>query len=179
MNLANKLTFLRILLIPVFMWFVLMDMPYGKTLAAAIFLLAAVTDSLDGYVARKRNEITNLGKLLDPLADKLLVAAALILLVEIGRIPSWIAIIIIGREFLVTGLRGVAAAEGIVIPASNPAKIKTVVQIAALALLLLDDYFLALAGFSPGVWMLYLALIFTVYTGCEYMVQTFAEIKMT
>ena len=179
MNLANKLTFLRILLIPVFMWFVLMNIPYGQTLAAAVFLLAAATDSLDGYVARKRNEITNLGKLLDPLADKLLVAAGLILLVEIGRISSWIAIVIIGREFLVTGLRGIAAAEGIVIPASNPAKIKTVTQIAALALLLLDEHFVALAGFSPGIWVLYLAVAFTVYTGYEYIVQTFAKIKMT
>jgi CDP-diacylglycerol--glycerol-3-phosphate 3-phosphatidyltransferase len=161
------------------MWLALMDIPYGKAIAAVVFLLAAATDGLDGYVARKRNEITNLGKLLDPLADKLLVAAALILLVGTGRISSWIAVIIIGREFLVTGLRGIAAAEGVVIPASNSAKIKTVVQIVALALLLLDEFFVALAGFSPGIWVLYLALAFTVYTGYEYMIQTFAEIKMT
>jgi CDP-diacylglycerol--glycerol-3-phosphate 3-phosphatidyltransferase len=161
------------------MWLALAGIPYGKALAAAMFLVAAATDGLDGYVARKRNEVTNLGKLLDPLADKLLVASALVLFVEMGSIPAWIAAVIIGREFLVTGLRGIAAAEGMVIPASDSAKLKTVAQIAALALLLLDEYCVAWIGFSLGLWMLYLALVFTVYTGGEYMVQTFAKIKMT
>lgn len=179
MNLATKLTMLRIVMIPLFMIFVLADIPYGKLIAAAIFVLASVTDAADGYIARKRQEVTNLGKLLDPLADKLLVAAALISLVEIGLIPSWIAVVIIGREFLVTGLRGVAAAEGVVIAASNPAKLKTIFQIVALTMLLLDEYFLALTGFSPGVWVLYLALIFTIYTGFDYVLKTFAQIKMT
>ncbi|MCL1849637.1 MAG: CDP-diacylglycerol--glycerol-3-phosphate 3-phosphatidyltransferase [Clostridiales bacterium] len=179
MNLANSLTMLRILLVPVFITFVFMDKPYGSLIAAAVFLCAAATDSLDGYVARKRQEITNMGKLLDPLADKLLVTAALVCLVQIGLIPAWIAVVIIGREFLVTGLRGIAAAEGLVIAASGLAKWKTVFQISALSVLLLDDYFIRFVGFSPGDWLLYLALGFTVYTGYEYMAQTFSSIKMT
>ena len=182
MNLANKLTMLRILLIPLFIVFMLMDFPYGQYLAAFVFISAAVTDGLDGYIARKRKEITNLGKLLDPLADKLLVSAALICFVETGKISSWIAIVIIGREFLVTGLRGVAAAEGIVIAASAVAKVKTIVQIVALAMLMLDDLILQITGisrFSPGIWTLYLAVVFTVYSGYDYVVKTFAKIKMT
>jgi len=179
MNLANKLTMLRILLIPLVMFFVLWDFPYGKLISAIIFLCAAFTDGLDGYIARKRKEITNMGKLLDPLADKLLVAAALVSLVEIGQIPAWTAIVIIGREFLVTGLRGIAAAEGLVIAASNLAKIKTVFQIAALSALLLDEYVASVLGFSPGQWLLYLAVLLTVYTGYDYLVKTFTGIKMT
>jgi CDP-diacylglycerol--glycerol-3-phosphate 3-phosphatidyltransferase len=179
MNLANKLTMLRIILIPLFMVFALLDLPLGNLWAALLFLVAAGTDGLDGYVARKRKEITNLGKLLDPLADKMLVTAALITLVEMRRIPSWIAMVIISREFLVTGLRGVAAAEGIVIAASKLGKVKTVSQITALAALLLDDYFRLFRGFSPGLWLLYLALIFTVYSGYDYVVKTFQKIKMT
>jgi len=178
MNLANKLTVLRIALIPLFLAFVLSGLPYSDFVAEAIFLTAAVTDALDGYVARKRKEITNLGKLLDPLADKLLVAAAIICLVEIGRISTWVAVVIIGREFLVTGLRGVAATEGIVIAASKAAKFKTVIQIAALAMLIVDDFLIGLLGFSPGVWILYLAVALTVYSGIDYVVKTFARIKM-
>jgi len=179
MTLANKLTLIRIVLIPLFMIFVLADIPYGRLIAAAIFLLAAATDSLDGYVARKRNEVTNMGKLLDPLADKLLVTAALVTLVETGQIASWIAVVIIGREFLVTGLRGVAAAEGLVIAATVVAKWKTVTQIVALSLLLLEQYIVMLTGFAPGVWVLYLALLFTLYSGFDYLVKTFKEIKMS
>ena len=179
MTLANKLTLIRIVLIPVFIVFVLADIPYGRLIAAAIFLLAAATDSLDGYIARKRHEVTNMGKLLDPLADKLLVTAALVTLVETGQVASWIAVLIIGREFLVTGLRGIAAAEGLVIAASIVAKWKTVAQIVALSLLLLEEYFLAFTGFAPGIWVLYLALLFTLYSGYDYLVKTFTEIKMS
>ena len=175
MNLANKLTFLRIGMTPVFMVLVLVDIPWGKLIAATVFILAAITDGIDGYVARKRKEITDLGKLLDPLADKLLVSAALITLVEIGKISSYIAIIIIGREFLVTGLRAVAATEGVVIAASKLAKVKTILQIVALSSLLLDEYVLAILGFSLGSWLLYLALIITVYTGFAYVVKAFSK----
>ncbi|MEL7623255.1 MAG: CDP-diacylglycerol--glycerol-3-phosphate 3-phosphatidyltransferase [Clostridiales bacterium] len=178
MNLANKLTLLRIILIPLFMVFALADFSHSDFWAALLFILAASTDGLDGYIARKRKEITNLGKLLDPLADKMLVTAALITLVEIGRIPSWISIVIIGREFLVTGLRGVSAAEGIVIAASKLGKLKTVIQIVALSALLLENYLTPFIGFSLGTWLLYLALIFTVYSGYDYVVKTFQKIKM-
>ncbi|MDR1194779.1 MAG: CDP-diacylglycerol--glycerol-3-phosphate 3-phosphatidyltransferase [Peptococcaceae bacterium] len=179
MNLANKLTMLRIALIPPFMFFVLTNqMLYHDFAAVLIFVLAASTDGLDGYIARKRRQVTNLGKLLDPLADKLLVAAGLIALVEVGRVPAWVATVIIGREFLVTGLRGIAAAEGVVIAASVLGKIKTCSQIAALAALLLDDYLRLWLGLPLGVWVLYIALAFTVYSGYDYISKTFRQIRM-
>jgi CDP-diacylglycerol--glycerol-3-phosphate 3-phosphatidyltransferase len=153
-------------------------MRYGNIIATVLFVLAAVTDFLDGYIARKRKQVTNLGKLLDPLADKLLVSAGLVVLIETGNINSWLAILIIGREFLVTGLRGVAATEGIVIAASKEAKVKTVTQIVAISLLLIEPLPMMLLGFSPGVWALYIAVAFTVYTGYDYVVKTFALINM-
>ena len=142
MNLANKLTILRMLLIPFFLIFMaIKDMPYGKIIAIAIFILASITDKLDGYIARSRNQVTRFGKFMDPLADKLLVTAALISLVGYHIIPTWVAMIIIAREFAVTGLRAVAAAEGIVIAASPWGKAKTVTQIVAIILALINlDY---------------------------------------
>lgn len=119
MNLANKLTLMRIFLVPVFLIFIVVrQIPYGRSIATAIFIIAAITDKLDGYIARSRNQVTKFGKIMDPLADKLLVSSALIALVEFHVIPAWIAIVIIAREFAVTGLRSVAAGEGIVIAAS-------------------------------------------------------------
>ena len=179
MNLANKLTTLRIVLVPMFMACMLIELPYGDIVGTVIFVVAALTDLLDGYVARKRKEVTNLGKLLDPLADKLLVSAALVVLLELGRIRSWIAILIIGREFLVTGLRGVAAADGIVIAATDLAKVKTVTQLIALSMLLVDSQLTSLLGFSIGMWVLYVALGFTLYTGYSYVVETFKKISMS
>jgi len=178
MNLANKLTILRVLLVPMFMACMLTDIPYGDIIGTTIFVLAALTDLLDGYIARKRKEVTNLGKLLDPLADKLLVSAALVVLLDLSRIPSWIAILIIGREFLVTGLRAIAAVDGIVIAATYPAKIKTVTQLVSLSMLLVDTYLTRLFGFSIGTWALYIALGFTLYTGYDYFVETFSKINM-
>lgn len=138
MNLANKLTLIRIFLVPVFLVFIAMkDIPYGSFIATFIFILASLTDKLDGYIARSRNQITNFGKFMDPLADKLLVTAALISLVELHVVPSWAAVVIIAREFAVSGLRSIAAAQGRVIAASWWGKIKTVIQIVAIILLLL------------------------------------------
>jgi CDP-diacylglycerol--glycerol-3-phosphate 3-phosphatidyltransferase len=139
MNLANRLTVLRIILVPVFLIFIdIKGIPYGITIATGIFIIAALTDKLDGYIARSRNQITRFGKLMDPLADKLLVSAALISLVELGTIYSWVAVIIIAREFAVTGLRSVAASDGIVIAASWWGKIKTVIQIVAIIIALVN-----------------------------------------
>lgn len=139
MNLANKLTILRIILVPVFLVFIsIKGIPYGKPIAIAIFIIASITDTLDGYIARSRNQVTRFGKFMDPLADKLLVTAALISLVEFHIIPAWAAMIIIAREFAVTGLRAVAAAEGIVIAASNWGKAKTVTQIIAIIMALIN-----------------------------------------
>ena len=125
--------------------------------AAVIFAIAALTDSLDGYAARMRKEVTRFGQLIDPLADKLLVTAALFTLVEMGRVSSWIAIIIVGREFAVSGLRIVAAVEGVVIPASTLGKVKTALQMVAIVALLLQ--------WPVGPFLMILATVFTVLSG--------------
>ncbi|NLK96264.1 MAG: CDP-diacylglycerol--glycerol-3-phosphate 3-phosphatidyltransferase [Clostridiales bacterium] len=138
MNLANKLTLVRIFLVPIFLILFAAGIPYGTYLATIIFILASLTDKLDGYIARSRNQITNFGKFMDPLADKLLVTSALISLVELQIVPAWAAIVIIAREFAVSGLRTVAASEGKVIAASWWGKIKTVFQIIAIIILLLE-----------------------------------------
>ena len=149
MNVPNKITLSRICLIPIFIIIMSVSFDWGQWdigstslpvshfVAAIIFIVAAGTDFLDGHYARKYNLVTNLGKFLDPLADKLLVSAALILLVEIGLAPAWVVIIIISREFAVTGLRLVAAGEGIVLAASHMGKLKTATQLIAISLLLL------------------------------------------
>jgi CDP-diacylglycerol--glycerol-3-phosphate 3-phosphatidyltransferase len=147
---ANIVTTIRIVLIPVFVVLLLAPWPRWAPdpsiahlmkpwLAAGVFALLALTDSLDGYLARSRNEVTNLGKFLDPLADKILVTAALLALIELGKLPAWVALIIIGRDFLVSGLRMVASAEHFVIAASPIGKIKTVFQIVAMILFIIKD----------------------------------------
>lgn len=168
MNLPNSITIIRIILIPVFVVILLVRIPYGDYIAALIFSVAALTDSLDGYLARKRREVTTLGVILDPLADKLLITAALISLVELARIPGWTAIVILGREFAVTGLRAIKAEEGVVIPASWMGKLKTIVQVIAILLVILEKSFQHLFAFPIGLWMLYLAVAVTVVSGVEY-----------
>lgn len=177
MNLANRITLARIFLVPVFLVIVLLRLPYGDFIAAGIFVLAASTDSLDGYIARSRNQITNFGKFLDPIADKLLVTAALVLLVEMGRLPSWVAVLIIGREFVVTGLRVVAASEGIVIAASNLGKLKTVTQIVAIVAILVRDYPFSLWHIPVGAMAMTLAVIATVWSGADYIYKAKDLIK--
>ncbi len=139
LNLPNTLTLLRILLVPVVVVALLDETPNGDLIAAGVFALAALTDGLDGYIARSRGAITTFGKLMDPLADKLLVTAALVSLVSLGRLEAWIAMVIIAREFAVTGLRGVAAEQGVVIHASWLGKLKTAVQVAAIIALIATD----------------------------------------
>lgn len=147
---ANIVTMLRIVLIPVFVFLILEPWPawfgdptwalwFKPWVAAGVFALLALTDGVDGYLARSRNEVTTLGKFLDPLADKILVTAALLALVELNALPAWIALVIISREFLVSGLRMVASAEGHVIAASWYGKIKTVAQIIAVLLFIIKD----------------------------------------
>jgi CDP-diacylglycerol--glycerol-3-phosphate 3-phosphatidyltransferase len=128
-NAANSITIARILLIPVFIALLFSELPYGDVLAAAVFIVAAATDKLDGYVARSRKQITTLGQFLDPLADKLLIAAALISLVGLDRVPAWVAMVILGREIAVSVLRIVGLAQGVSIPAAGLGKAKTVSQI--------------------------------------------------
>lgn len=168
MNLPNKLTVLRIILIPLFVCFLLVKIPYGTYLAAFIFILAALTDSLDGYLARRWRQITKLGIILDPLADKLLITAALISLVQLHQIAGWIAIIIIGREFAVSGLRAVKAEEGIIIPASIWGKLKTITQVVAVLLVILQKHYLPFTKVPLGDWAMYIAVIITLVSGAEY-----------
>ena len=138
MNLANKLTMIRIFLVPVFLVFITVkEIPYGSIIATFVFIIASLTDQLDGYIARSRNQITNFGKFMDPLADKLLVTAALVSLVELKLVAGWAVVVILAREFAVSGLRTLAASDGIVIAASWWGKIKTVTQMIAILLLLL------------------------------------------
>ena len=172
MNLPNSITCLRILFIPVFLVVLLTPLSadsMAQVYAATIlFLLAAATDSLDGYLARSRGQVTNLGKFLDPLADKLLVSAALIALVQLGSAAAWVVWIILGREFAVTGLRAIAAAEGLVVAASGFGKVKTVVQMTAITFLLLKKPLVGWLGVDAGTPLLYLALILTVGSGIDY-----------
>ena len=162
-NVPNVLTVLRILAVPVVVVALLDETPNGDALAAAVFALAAVTDGLDGYFARSRDAITTFGKMMDPLADKLLVIAALISLVSLDRLAAWIAMVIIARELAVTGLRGVAAERGVVISASWLGKVKTVLQIAAIfALIIFEPAPLAVDL------LVYAAVAMTVISGADY-----------
>jgi CDP-diacylglycerol--glycerol-3-phosphate 3-phosphatidyltransferase len=163
LNLPNALTLLRILAVPVVVAALLGETPNGDALAAGVFALAALTDGLDGYFARSRDSVTTFGKLMDPLADKLLITAALLSLVSLHRLAPWIAMVIIAREIAVTGLRAIAAERGIVIAASWLGKLKTVLQIAAVFALIAADP-------SPA-WvdvLVYVALAVTVVSGADY-----------
>jgi CDP-diacylglycerol---glycerol-3-phosphate 3-phosphatidyltransferase len=185
LNLPNKITVSRIFLIPVFLIILLggfdwgswkmagEELPVTHFIAALIFIIASCTDWVDGYYARKYNLVTNLGKFLDPLADKLLVSAAFIALVELGAAPAWMIIIILSREFAVTGIRAVAAAEdGEVIAASQMGKIKTWLQIIAISALLLHNLPFAFVGFPFATISLWLATLITLYSGWEYFVNS-------
>lgn len=139
MNLPNKLTIFRVVLIPFFVLFLLLDITaYDKWIALVIFIIASFTDFLDGHIARKYHLVTNFGKFMDPLADKLLVCSALICLIELDRIPSWIVIVIIAREFIISGFRLVASDNGVVIAASYWGKFKTTFQIVMICLMIAD-----------------------------------------
>lgn len=191
MNIPNRITLSRILLIPVFILLLTLPIEWGSVsigtttlpvvqlVAALLFIFASGTDWVDGYYARKHNQVTNLGKFLDPMADKLLVAAAYVLLVELNMVPAWIVIIILSREFAVTGLRLVAAGEGTVLAAGQMGKWKTTFQLISIAFLLLNDYpfsYFAL-NISVGMITLYIALILTVLSGVDYFVKNWNVMK--
>ncbi|RXZ77897.1 CDP-diacylglycerol--glycerol-3-phosphate 3-phosphatidyltransferase [Paenibacillaceae bacterium] len=187
MNLANRITLARIFLVPIIMFFLLMNLDsrlnlspiiiddfsitYSQIIAALIFIIAASTDGLDGYIARKSKTVTNLGKLLDPLADKLLVAAVLISLVEMDKVNALIAIVIISREFAVTGLRQVALLEGKVLAASKWGKWKTAVQITMIIALLLNNFPFAFIDIRFDLISSWVAALITVYSGIDYFVK--------
>lgn len=179
-NLPNKITVLRVCLIPIFVILMVVPFKWGSIdlvgtampvthfVAAIIFIVASATDWIDGYYARKLNLVTNLGKFLDPLADKLLVSAAFIILVGLDAAPAWMIIIIISREFAVTGLRAILAGEGEVVAAAMLGKIKTWTQIVAIALLLLHNFPFQPIGFPLAKIALWVSLIFTVWSGWDY-----------
>lgn len=179
-NLANALTILRILLIPVFMAFMLglEWMPYREAIAVAIFVAASITDTLDGYFARSRGAVTVLGKFLDPLADKLLISAALVSLVQLDRLSAWIAMVIISREFAVSGLRLVAAAEQVVIPASPLGKIKTFSQIVAVIALILPG-FGYIAGRPLSWYLIIIAAALTIVSGVDYFIKARDRLRIS
>lgn len=180
MNLPNKITVSRIFLIPLFLIIMLVpfhwghihllgtDMPVTHLVGALIFILASATDWIDGHYARKYNLVTNMGKFLDPLADKLLVSAALIVLVELQFAASWIVIIIISREFAVTGLRLLLAGEGEVVAANMLGKIKTWTQIVAISALLLHNIIFNAISIPFDQIALWVALFFTIWSGWDY-----------
>ena len=168
MNLANKLTLFRIALVPVFIIFTMIDIQNNMLYALIVFLVASATDYFDGYIARKYNLITDMGKFMDPLADKLLVTAAFVMFIQLGKIDAWIVFIIIAREFAVTGLRGIAATQNVVIAASFFGKIKTVVQMATICILLLNNYPFSLYNFPMDQIAIYTTLIVTVLSGYDY-----------
>ena len=169
MNLPNKLTTMRMALVPVFIVLYLMDYHYT---AAAVFIAASLTDFLDGHLARKHNLVTNFGKIMDPLADKLLVASALVCMVQTGVVPGWMVIVILAREFAITGLRSVAASEGVVIAAAWSGKIKTVTQMIAIIFLLIGNWPFELISVPFAQIMLWIAVIMTVYSGAEYIYKS-------
>lgn len=191
MNLANRITLARIFLVPIIMFFLLVNVSlpqisieqfsitYNQIIAALIFIIAASTDSLDGYIARKRKLVTNLGKLLDPLADKLLVSAVLVSLVEMDKLDAWIAIVIISREFAVTGLRQIALLEGIVMAASKWGKWKTGVQITAIIALLINNFPFAFLNFRFDLLASWVAAVITIYSGFDYFMQNKHVINKT
>ena len=168
MNLANKLTMVRVALIPVFVVCMIFDFKYHMGIALAVFVVAALTDYIDGYIARKHNLVTDFGKFMDPLADKLLTSAAFILLTEAGIIPGWIVFTILAREFAVTGLRGIGATQHVVIAASSYGKAKTVTQMLTIIVLLMNNWPFSLINVPMGMILIYATLIATVLSGVDY-----------
>ena len=177
MNLPNRLTLFRVILIPFFVYFLLAPYftGYGNYIAVAVFIVASITDFLDGHIARKRNLVTNFGKFMDPLADKLLVCSALICLIELDRLPAWIVIIIIAREFIISGFRLIASDNGVVIAASYWGKFKTTFQMVMICLMIAN--FPQLQILTNII--MWIALILTVVSLIDYLVKNKDVMKNT
>lgn len=176
MNLPNKLTIMRVIMIPFFVAALMVEggaNPTFRYVAAAIFIVASLTDMLDGKIARKYNLVTNFGKFMDPLADKLLVCSALICMIELGQLPAWMVIIIISREFIISGFRLVASDNGVVIAASYWGKFKTTFQMIAVVLLILNIEALSIVT-TATVWI---ALALTVISLVDYLIKNAGVLK--
>ena len=174
-NLPNLVTMSRVVLIPFVLVFIDNFNPLRSFIASLLWLLAAAGDALDGYLARSRGEVSTLGKFLDPLADKLLVTAVLVFLVELSRVPAWVVVVIIGRDLAVSGLRSIAAAQGMIISASDSGKIKTALQLVSIMLLLIHFRYPMLGTSKTvdyhltGVVVLYVSTAVSLFSGAQYM----------
>jgi len=174
-NIPNLLSIFRLLAIPFVVFFLFFPGPLASFMAALIFSLASLTDLLDGYIARQQKTETPIGKLLDPMADKLLITSAMIMLISLERIPAWIVVLIVGREIAITGLRGIASVQGIVIAASKWGKAKTVLQSIALIGLLLHYEYLGIDFHLLGMILLVIALLITLWSGLDYFLKFYRE----
>lgn len=168
LSLPNGLTIIRILAIPVVLILLFYPEQVCRLITTLFFLIVAVTDTLDGYIARRRGMVTTLGKFLDPLADKLLIVAALISLIPARGIPAWMVIVIVGREISVTGLRGIAVSQGIVISASALGKYKTVFEFASISFLILNGNYFSIELHQVGIGLLWVAMGLAVISGIDY-----------
>ncbi len=175
-NAPNVITLVRIGMIPVFLWFTWRESRFDSFVGAIIYAVTGTTDFLDGYIARKKNLVTVIGKFLDPLADKLIVMSALIMLVHLGRVAAWVVIVVMAREFIVTGLRTIAMSEGIVIDAGQEGKSKTAFQVASITFLIMHYRYpvdallftFDLDANRAGTWLLYVSLFFSVWSAWNY-----------
>ncbi|MEE8484448.1 MAG: CDP-diacylglycerol--glycerol-3-phosphate 3-phosphatidyltransferase [Nitrospinota bacterium] len=167
-NLPNRITLFRIFIVPLIIVFLIKPSPFYSFMAAVVFTIAAISDWLDGHIARSTDQVTSLGKLLDPIADKILIIAVLVPLVGLGQVPAWLATLLIGRDFAVSGLRSVAASEGIIIPAGMLGKYKVGFEIAAIEFLLLN-WDIGIAKFQTlGMICLLIATVFSVVSAADY-----------
>jgi CDP-diacylglycerol--glycerol-3-phosphate 3-phosphatidyltransferase len=176
LNFPNRITIFRISIIPVLFFLLLSPGETGSLVIATLFVIAALTDLLDGYLARKYEIVTVMGKFLDPIADKLIVNTAMILMIPIGRIAAWIVAVIIIRDFIVDGIRAIASTEGVVIQASRLGKQKTLCQIFAVTALMIHYPFFGADAHAIGTVILYLALVLSVYSGVDYLIKFYKEI---
>ena len=178
-NIPNLITLFRIAAIPFVVLFLFFPGPLASFLAALFFGAASLTDLLDGYIARQQNSETAVGKLLDPLADKLLINSAFIMLIPLDRVPAWVVVLIVGREVAVTGLRGIASLEGLAIAASRWGKAKMVFQTIALIGLMLHYEYLGINFHSLGMLILWVALAITIWSGVDYFIKFYREHRKT
>jgi CDP-diacylglycerol--glycerol-3-phosphate 3-phosphatidyltransferase len=180
LNLPNKLTLARIFLVPIVIVFLIAGERVPNYTAGAIFLAAVLTDWLDGRIARSTRQVTTLGQLLDPIADKLLISTALIALVQVGRAPAWLVVLILGRELAITGLRTIAAAQNIIIHASDVGKYKMIAEVVAVTLLILDwpPRFEFLSLPSVGLLALWLAMVLSIVSGIDYFLKFWKVIDL-
>ena len=179
MNTANKITMIRVVLVPIFMVLFMIDNVMCHYAALGVFVLASITDAIDGHVARKYNQVTTFGKFVDPLADKVLICSVLIMLVNLGWAPAWVVLIIVCRELIITGLRAIAIDEGIVMAADRYGKLKTVLQICAIIPLILNYPFFGINLHLIGLIFLYLSMfmaLYSCYNYCRKFIFAFREI---